>query len=111
MIVTPKVKEVTRAHFGCSTAEGMELENEGGSGSKGSHWERLLLSNEAMTASDIPNAAFSKFTLALLEDSGWYAPVYEKAMPFYWGANDGCDFLHKACNASPRPDEFCDINT
>jgi len=77
IIVSPKVKEVARNHFACPTLRGVEVENDGGSGSKGSHWERTVLHNEFMTASDMKNAAFSKFTLALLEDSGWYQACYE----------------------------------
>jgi len=72
LIKTPKVLEVSKEHFGCNTIEGMELENQGGSGSLGAHWERTILHNEYMTASSINLAAVSKFTFALLEDSGWY---------------------------------------
>jgi hypothetical protein len=47
-----------------------------------------------MTASAIPNAAFSKFDLAMFADSGWYSVDYAKAAPMYWGSNDGCSFLN-----------------
>ena len=50
----------------------MRLEDEGTSGSLGSHWERVILENEYMTASGISHdAAISNFTLKLLDDSGW----------------------------------------
>jgi hypothetical protein len=52
-LVTPKIKEKVREHFGCRTMLGMPVENEGGSGSQGSHWERRLLGSEIMTASGI----------------------------------------------------------
>ena len=32
LIKTPKVLEVARRHFACSTLEGVELEDDGGSG-------------------------------------------------------------------------------
>ena len=32
LIKTPKVLEVARSHFACSTLEGVELEDDGGSG-------------------------------------------------------------------------------
>jgi len=35
-----------REHFGCDTAPGGYLENNGGSGSAGSHWERRVFYNE-----------------------------------------------------------------
>jgi leishmanolysin-like peptidase len=60
--------------------EGVDLEDEGGSGSLSSHWERSMLHNEMMCASTLPDEAFSDFTLALLEDSGWYKPDYSYAV-------------------------------
>lgn len=42
-IVTPKVVEKAREHFGCSTLDGAELEDEGGTGTAGSHWESRTL--------------------------------------------------------------------
>ncbi|PIO69039.1 hypothetical protein TELCIR_09154, partial [Teladorsagia circumcincta] len=42
VVVTPKVREEARRHFNCSTLEGAELENHGGIGSAGSHWEKRL---------------------------------------------------------------------
>ena len=50
----------------------MELENEGPSMSKGSHWERRLVYNELMTASITEEPKLSELTFALFEDSGWY---------------------------------------
>ncbi len=38
--------ERLRAHFNCSTLEGAYLENEGGPGSSGSHFERRIFHNE-----------------------------------------------------------------
>ncbi|KAK6024892.1 hypothetical protein OSTOST_09222, partial [Ostertagia ostertagi] len=42
MIVTPKVREEARRHFNCSTLEGAEIENQGGGGTAGSHWEKRV---------------------------------------------------------------------
>lgn len=61
------------------------MENGGGSGSKNSHWERVVLENEFMTASASNHASvYSQFTFALLEDSGWYMPDYSYADPIFW---------------------------
>jgi hypothetical protein len=55
----------------------MRLEDQGTSASLGSHWERSVLENEYMTASSVGHeAAFSNFTLSLLQDTGWYALSY-----------------------------------
>lgn len=63
----------------------------------GSHWERVILHNEIMTSSSIKDGAYSKFTMSLLEDSGWYAPIYNKAEDFFWGKDSGCDLVTKPC--------------
>jgi hypothetical protein len=38
-LVTPQVVNFTRAHYNCSTMYGAELEDAGGAGTAGSHWE------------------------------------------------------------------------
>ncbi|ORC86548.1 surface protease GP63 [Trypanosoma theileri] len=40
VVASPRTLEKTRANFNCSTAPGMELEDEGGSGTALSHWGR-----------------------------------------------------------------------
>ncbi|PIO54180.1 hypothetical protein TELCIR_24462, partial [Teladorsagia circumcincta] len=53
--------------------------------------------NEAMTGTHTQNPVYSRMTLALLEDSGWYKPNYEKAEELHWGRKLGCDFAKKSC--------------
>lgn len=49
-----------------------------------------------MTPSVIAHdALYSNFTLALLEDSGWYKPTYKNVDPVIWGKNKGCTFIEK----------------
>ena len=36
-------QEVGKRHFGCSKLDGVQLEDQGGSGTAGSHWEERLL--------------------------------------------------------------------
>jgi len=95
-----------RNHFGCSTIPGAFLENNGGSGSAGSHFERKFFNTEYMTASAITDARISEFTLAMLEGSGWYKVNYDMADNFQWGKGEGCDFFSGACS-STNADEFC----
>ena len=49
VLKTPKILETARNYFNCPTIDGVEIENEGGSGSAGAHWERAILHNEQMT--------------------------------------------------------------
>ena len=50
-----------------------------------------------MTGSSSNNPIFSGLTLALLEDSGWYAVNYSAATPLVWGRAQGCNFVSKPC--------------
>jgi len=63
-----------------------------------SHWDRTVLYNELMTASEMDyRRAISVFSLALLEDSGWYQVNYGLTENYYWGLNEGCDFFDARC--------------
>ena len=51
------------------------------------HWEKRIFQNEAMTGTvHSSNPVYSRLTLALLEDSGWYITDFSKAQPLSWGA-------------------------
>ncbi|CAL8342419.1 unnamed protein product [Arctogadus glacialis] len=97
LLVTPRVVEEARRHFNCPVLEGMELENQGGAGTQLNHWEKRLLENEAMTGSHTQNRVFSRLTLALMEDTGWYHADYSHAQRLDWGRGLGCDFVMKSC--------------
>ncbi|XP_057709476.1 leishmanolysin-like peptidase isoform X1 [Corythoichthys intestinalis] len=97
VVVTPRVVEEVRNHFKCPILEGMELENQGGPGTELNHWEKRLLENEAMTGSHTQNRVFSRMTLAIMEDTGWYRANYSLAETLNWGRGLGCDFVMKSC--------------
>ncbi|XP_077584144.1 leishmanolysin-like peptidase isoform X2 [Stigmatopora nigra] len=97
VVVTPRVVEEAREHFKCPILEGMELENQGGRGTELNHWEKRLLENEAMTGSHTQNRVFSRMTLAIMEDTGWYRVNYSLAETLNWGRGLGCDFVMKSC--------------
>ncbi|KAM4697940.1 leishmanolysin-like peptidase [Rhinophrynus dorsalis] len=99
LLVTPRVTEEVRRHFDCPILEGMELENQGGMGTELNHWEKRLLENEAMTGSHTQNRVFSRITLALMEDTGWYRANYSLAEKLDWGRGKGCDFVMKSCKS------------
>jgi len=100
-----------RDYFGCPTLEGAYIEQQGGSGSTGSHFERRIFMNELMTASATIDTRVSEFFLALLEGTGWYTPDYDMAEPVFWGKGQGCDFLDTKCVDSSLntafPEHFC----
>jgi hypothetical protein len=96
-MVSPKVRAWVRDHYGCNTMLGMELENEGGSGTAGSHWETRLAHNELMTGAIKARPSLSGLTLALFEDSGWYKAEASFADAFLWGKGAGCAFVNDRC--------------
>jgi hypothetical protein len=100
-IVTPTVAAVAKAHYGCSTEIGAELENQGdGTSCFGSHWEEKTMLGELMTASQPVYGArkvVSAFTLAAFADMGFYKVDMSLAKPLPWGYNAGCDFVNKKC--------------
>lgn len=100
LVVTPAVRREVRAHFNCPDLEGAELEDQGGDGTALTHWEKRLFQNEAMTGTvNTDNPVYSRLTLALMEDSGWYVPDYSLAQGLSWGRGRGCDFATRSCKA------------
>ncbi|KAF5739403.1 hypothetical protein HS088_TW12G00608 [Tripterygium wilfordii] len=99
-VVLPHVIMHSRHHYGAFAENftGLELEDGGGRGTSGSHWEKRLLMNEIMTGSVDTRSVVSKMTLALLEDSGWYKANYSVADRLDWGCNQGTDFVTSPCN-------------
>lgn len=75
-----------REHFGCSTLDGVELENQGSeAGTAKSHWEKRIFNGEYMIGTSSKYPVFSAMTLAWFEDTGWYKANYSTAEPLQWG--------------------------
>ncbi|PAA55056.1 hypothetical protein BOX15_Mlig022388g5 [Macrostomum lignano] len=96
-VVTPRLVSLVRAHFNCPKMPGLPLENQGKLGSALTHWEKRLLESELMTAAYTGSSVVSEFTLAFLEDTGWYSANYSTAQPIAWGRNLGCKFVYNSC--------------
>jgi len=103
LIATPKLTEAARNYFNCPSLEGLELEDQGGAGTAGSHWERRMVYNEYMTGTSSYNPVISNFTLALLEDTGWYKPNYDMAADLEWGKGQKCPFAMQRCTSRTTP--------
>ena len=98
LIKTPKVVERAKKYFNCKSLEGLELEDQGGPGSSISHWEQRVLLGEYMGAVIYQEEmAISEFTLAFLEDSGWYQANYYTGGLFRFGKHRGCGFIENDC--------------
>ena len=110
LVNTTKVLEKAREHFDCNNLEGIPLENQGGSGSAGFHWESRYMLGDYMISSDYEDIVISDITLALFEDSGFYQVNYDYGGLFKFGKNKGCDFFNKKCIENGKvlfEDEFC----
>ena len=108
-IKSPKVLEKARIHFGCNTLKGVYLEDQGDSGSAGTHWEGRYMLGDYMVSINYEENTISDITLALFEDSGWYKPNYYTGGLFRFGKDKGCEFFEKKClvNEKSSFSEFC----
>jgi len=121
-LATPKILEKAREQFGCSTLDGAEIENGGGSGTAGSHWEKRVFMNDFMSGvSTGLSAAYTPMTFALLEDTGWYYVNWASANieKGTWLDNAGCAAVTDKClTAGSDPPAvvsggagfFCNVN-
>ena len=95
---SPKVVEVAKKYYNCDSIKGVELEDYGGDGTTGSHWEERILLGDIMNGVVYPEEqVISEFTLAVLEDSGYYKPNYYTGGLMQFGKNKGCEFLTNKC--------------
>ena len=97
-INSTKVLEVAKKYFNCPTLKGVALEDGGGNGTVGSHWEARILLGDYMNGEIYtPEQVISEFTLALLEDTGYYKANYYTGGLMRYGKNKGCEFLNEKC--------------
>ena len=90
---TPKVVEKANQHFNTDCLLGVELEDQGGSDTAGSHWEARIMLGDYMIGVDYPEIVISDITLAVFEDSNWYKVNYYSGGLFKTGKNEGYNFL------------------
>ncbi|CCW71257.1 unnamed protein product [Phytomonas sp. Hart1] len=110
VLVSPKVLEVARAHYRCSTMLNAELDDKGGTGSVSSHWNMRNAKDDLMSPTD--SASFyTAITIAAMEDTGYYKGNYRNAESMAWGKNAGCVLFDKKCvinGVSQVPEMFCE---
>jgi len=107
---TSEVLTKARAHFDCSTLDGVELENQGSSANWGSHWEKRIFGDELMVAQATSSyTPLSDVTLALLKDTGFYdittyvsaynsdGDLSQGAETNNWLKNKGCTKVTNKC--------------
>lgn len=105
LVRSSAVVAVAKAHFNCPSLIGVPLEDDGGDGTANTHWEMRTLNGELMVGTVLAGQrpSLSNFTLAFLEDTGWYAPRYSLASPLAWGRGAGCGFVTaSSCHSTPN---------
>jgi len=110
MLTTPNVIEAAKKHFGCNRIDGLELEDDGGDGTKNSHWEERLMRTDFMTGMVTDDSTISEITLSLFDDSGWYKTEKFTGGLFNFGINSGCDIIYEKCVENKKIkalNEFC----
>ena len=110
-LISKNVIKRAKEHFDCSSLTQIPLENQGGEGNAGYHWEARYMLGDYMISTDYPDVAISNITLAVFEDTGFYKVNYYSAGLFKYGKNKGCDFFERKCIANKKVqfDEFCDV--
>jgi len=92
-IRTPNVVNFIKDHYNCASLKHQLLEDAGGAGTAGSHWEKRTVGEEYMIGYVQPVFPITGLTLALLKDSGWYTINNTYAEPLMWGRKLGCDWF------------------
>ena len=97
-IKSDQVLAVARNYFNCDSLDGVQLEKPEGSATLSSHWSARILLGEYMnkyvyTAEQV----ISEFTLAYLEDIGFYKAQYYTGGLMQFGKHKGCDFVNLKC--------------
>ena len=97
-INSSKVLEIAKKYFDCDDIKGVALEEFGGTGTVGSHWEAKILLGDYMNGYVYTEEqVISEFTLALLEDSGFYKANYYTGGLMRYGKHKGCPFIKESC--------------
>ncbi len=60
-----------------------------------------------MTSQKTGYSSISKFTLSLMEDTGWYKVDYSQTEELEWGKGKGCGFLNADCSLGYE--EYCGV--
>jgi leishmanolysin len=93
-ITMPEVVNFARTYFNCPSISALPLENNGGDGSAGSHWEKLFLPQEYMNPTVENPGVLSDFTMTFLKATGWYQVDANAAQRYDWGHNAGCGIFN-----------------
>ena len=117
ILMLPRLTQLAREYFNCESIDGIEMENQGGSGSLGSHFEARMIRDDLMVSHAGLNLQFTEFLAVLLEETHWYRVNRNMVGKSLTGYKAGCAFLEEKCVSSWDPstkkavvvneDDFC----
>ena len=91
VLSTPKLHEIAVARYGSENffencPAGIIIEQGGGEGTAGSHFDQLIYYNELMVGTQLGvRTQISELSLGLLYDTGWYDVNFSFSEPLYYG--------------------------
>ena len=99
IVKSTKIKKLAQDYYGYNNIEGLELENLNDIEGIGySHWDGRILLGDIMTSElYFQDVTISDFTLALLEETGWYKIDKYTGGLMRFGKNKGYLFFEKDC--------------
>jgi leishmanolysin len=110
-LVFPRALREARSYFGCEDMDGIEIEDDGGPGTAGTHWEKRVYNQELVAGIVSTTRTFvASWTLAYFEDLGFYTANLGVAQNgvMTFGKSAGCDFVNLRCDAaSVRDNGYC----
>ena len=117
IVNSSKVMNWAKKYFNCSELKGIEMEDQSTIENNDKfnihdtiHWNpRILLGDYMIAETYYPEQCISEFTLALLEDLGWYQVNYYTGGLMKFGKNKGCQFLEQDCVYPKDPEEVTEI--
>ena len=59
-----------------------------------------------MVSDDTLDSKFTKLSLAVAKDSGWYEVDLSKGEHYFWGKDEGCTIFNNSCDHT-TVSEFC----
>lgn len=71
------------------------------------HFEKIFFGDELMNPNDLLDARFSRMSLAVAKDSGWYDIDLDQGEVYFWGKNEGCGIFDETCKED-KASEFCE---
>lgn len=99
----PKLTDYAKLYFGCNDIHGVEMENQGGVGSIGNHFEHRMVRDDLMNSAHDYDRQFTEFLALVLEETHWYRVNRQYVGQSITGYKAGCDYINKKCVTSYDP--------